>query len=644
MFRILLSVLLVCTLGAGPPPTESPQVVDIYPNPAVDGDDGEFVTIWVPHDTERQHLSLVDDGVSAPLPAAGTGAGNPSGEFQSRWNCGESGTRITFSTNPNLTNRLVDRPVAGLSSGVRLANDADGIRLLQNGTVVDTVEYSDAPTAEVYHAETGEWRPLGATDRAPVTAGEGNVTAFVLPDNPDRAVAFLRGAEERILLAGYTLSSERVVEELVAAQNRGVRVEVLVDGSPVGGTSPGSVAALDRLSENDVPVTVLGDDRARYQFHHAKYAVVDGRALVSTENWKPAGLGGNSSRGWAVITGQKAIVDELAVVFEKDTNWVGGTRWQEYDDVRLADATPSNGSYPQQFETRAVHVERTRLLLAPDNAEEELVDAIDGAEESIAIKQPTIGDTNFPLLRATLRAAERGVEVRILLSGAWYTAEENRRLQNTLEQHAERDELHLDVRIADSSEFEKIHAKGLIIDDEQVYLGSLNWNNNSLRENREVVVMLGGEEAASYYGQVFDRDWNADDSDEFPLGLVTLCLLAGLVALLAARRLDFGSTATGSVQGSSGTTAELWSSGSISASPIFSTRASMTLVRIPCTNLMEPTTRWPPPLTPPPSISSCSSVTISGMSSRTPSDRSTAKSGPKPMVMTGSPVSSTFSS
>lgn len=53
----------------------------------------------------------------------------------------------------------------------------------------------------------------------------------------------------------------------------------------------------------------------------------------------------------------------------------------------------------------------------------------------------------------------------------------------------------------------------------------------------------------------------------------------------------------------------------------------MTSSRMPLTNLMEPTTRWPPPETPPPTTSSFSSATIRGMSRRTPSEREDGEVG-----------------
>jgi phosphatidylserine/phosphatidylglycerophosphate/cardiolipin synthase-like enzyme len=525
--------------GAGPPASsDEARIIDVYPNPPTHGDKGEFVRLWLPPGADLSEYALADDQVTVPL---------ATGENQAPPRPPPGGGSVTFSTHPNLTAAVTDRRVAPLSDRLQLANGGDHVRLLHNGTVVDDVSFDRATEGEVYNATTGQWRSLGATDRPVVTAGSGEVEVFVLPDEPDRAIEALRSADDRILLAGYTLSSRRVVDALLAADRRGVTVEVLVEDSPVGGMSERAAAALDDLVAAGIPVRVSGGQRARYRFHHAKYAVVDDRALVTTENWKPSGVGGRSSRGWAVLTDQEPIVEGLADTFRADAGWADAIPWNTVEDASVVEDEPADGEHPSNFDARSVPVQRTKLLVTPDNAEQELVALLEDAEKSIAIKQVRIGSRDFRLLEAALDAAERGVEVRILLSSAWYVREENQQLATWLEEQAETGELPLSVRLADpDGRFEKIHAKGLLVDGETVAVGSVNWNANSLRENREVVLVLEGEAAAGYFGEVFDADWTGGGGSnrpgsghQLPLGLALACLAAAVLAILVAARLRF---------------------------------------------------------------------------------------------------------
>jgi len=145
-----------------------------------------------------------------------------------------------------------------------------------------------------------------------------------------------------------------------------------------------------------------------------------------------------------------------------------------------------------------------------------------------------------------MRAADRGVEVRILLGSQWYDEADNEQLASELHEHAEDTDSPLEVRLAeDTDRFGKIHSKGIVADETAV-VGSLNWNNNSAKNNREIAVAIEDETVADYYAEVFGGDWkaeSADDPEEIPVGviLISVGLAAGTVLLLK-RRLEFETT------------------------------------------------------------------------------------------------------
>jgi phosphatidylserine/phosphatidylglycerophosphate/cardiolipin synthase-like enzyme len=506
------------------PETDEPTVHAIYPDPVAGGDRGEFVVLDVPDGTSLGEYTLTDGDSTADLP-----------------NRTVSG-RVTLTATPERVRNLTNGTVVGLETTVSLANGGDSVILQRNGTTVSSVRYDDTEEGElgVVRGSTIRWRPLGATDFPVVTATGGRVRAFALPDSPQTPLAPIRNATDRVYLAGYTLTSTRVADALIAARDRGADVRVLVEGEPVGGRTQAGAATLDRLSDAGVEVRVLAGPRARYRYHHAKYAVADDRAVVMTENWKPAGTGGNSSRGWGVTTAQPEIVAGLSDTFEADTGWRDAVRWTAYRDGRTYQRGESaDTSYPSRFDATTVPVNRTELLVTPDNAQGAIVADLDAADDSIDVIQPTVGGWDEPLLRALRRAASRGVEVRILLSSAWYVREENRRLVDRFESWADRTDAPLSARLADSGErYGSIHAKGAVIDDERVIVGSLNWNEQAATVNREVVLVLHGSAVADYFGRVFDADW-AGGRQPIPVGLVAAVLGVLVVAGLAARRLQF---------------------------------------------------------------------------------------------------------
>jgi phosphatidylserine/phosphatidylglycerophosphate/cardiolipin synthase-like enzyme len=512
-------------------PAEGPRIVAAYPNPVADGDRGEFVVLDVPSDTRLDGLSLADGEDRASLP-------NRTVEG-----------RVILTADPGAIPNDTTGRVLAVEGFPSLANGGERLLLQRGNRTLAVVRYVDAPEAEI-RQWPGGWRPLGATDFPVRHTGGGTATAFVLPDAPGVPVETVADADERVLLGGYTFTDERVRRALIAAERRGVEVRVLVDGAPVGGLPRSMAEELDRLADAGVEVRVVGGPHARYDFHHAKYAVVDETALVLTENWKPAGTGGRSSRGWGVRLADEGTAGALAATFRADFAGRDARPWPAFRrGRRFGSGDRSNASYPTRFDPERVDVRNVSVLVAPDNAERGVSERIRGADESVSVVQVSLGGPDGPFTTELLRAARRGVEVRVLLSGAWYVREENRRLAGVLNDRASARDLPLAVRLADpDGRFRKVHAKGAVVDRETVLMGSLNWNAHAARENREVVLALGGPEVADYYGRVFEADWKGGRGSDLPVGLLVAVALAALVAVWVGRRVRFdGDRATWNV-------------------------------------------------------------------------------------------------
>ncbi|GAA0658425.1 phospholipase D-like domain-containing protein [Salarchaeum japonicum] len=506
MFRALALALVLSVSFAG-----------VVPNPATDGDRGEYVTLTVPENTRLGAYTLSDGEDTVRLPGR-TVSG-----------------RVALAGDPALARNLTDAPVVRVPGFPRLANGGEPLVLRRNGTVVDRLTYENAPESEVF--ADGGWRPLGATAFATASASDVPVSAFALPDAPERVLAALRGAEERVLLAGYTFSSPRVARVLAAAADRGVTVRVLVEGGPVGGVTDASARVLDRLAASGVGVRVLDGPRSRYAYHHAKYAVADDRALVTSENWKPGGVGGHATRGWGVVLRDPGLADRLAAVHRADSTWRDGIPWREYRaNATFQDGAPATASYRSDFDAWN-GIADASVFVTPEDGHATTLGVVRNASDRLLVQQVRIDDDRF--LNATLDAARRGVRTHVLLGGAWYVREENRALAERLRETAREEGLSLRARVVDPrSRFDHLHVKGVVTEDAAL-VGSLNWNHESVTNNREVMVVLRGERVADYYAGVFRADWRGGVW-RLPLELlaVTLIVVLGAMGVLW-RRVSF---------------------------------------------------------------------------------------------------------
>ncbi|THE65875.1 phospholipase [Salinadaptatus halalkaliphilus] len=532
-----------------------PRIVELYPNPTTDHNVGEYLTLEVPPDTTLENWTVTDGHTTAEFPDE-TASG-----------------RVAVSTDPNVTETLTDDPVLELEGTIRLAVDGDDLELRNGTEIVDAVSYEDAPTAERWHRESdhssvrvdgsqaastadgvavaredGDWIPRDGTCFPVSNTTVDETTTFVLPDAPEVPRETLRAADDRLLLAGYTITSTAIADDLIEAADRGVDVAVLFESGPVGGTPEATVPVLETLEDGGVDVRVIGGEGARYRFHHPKYAVADDTAVVTSENWKPSGVGGTSSRGWGVRVEDSTLAADLERVFRADfEGWDTQSSESFRETTTFVDdesETTAREPLPSEHEPRTVRTETVELLLAPDNAEDAITDHIRAADDEILIKQASIA-ADATVLAETLAAARRGVDVRILLDSTWYHEDDNVALRDDLQAAATVEDLPLEVELVEETDrFEKIHAKGVVIDGEIAVVGSANWNQNAFENNREVMLTLHGEEAAGYYVDVFENDWNTTDESPWTLPFeLSLTVLAALVvaAVVGYRYIRFGS-------------------------------------------------------------------------------------------------------
>ena len=119
----------------------------------------------------------------------------------------------------------------------------------------------------------------------------------VLPDDGTEVIlSLLRRADSSIDVMVYLLSSREIAEELAAAQQRGVRVRVLLEENPVGGGESNRIA---RENLSAAGVAVRWTDPS-FRFTHAKVILIDGvQAAIMTLNLTASSFRNN--REFAVL-------------------------------------------------------------------------------------------------------------------------------------------------------------------------------------------------------------------------------------------------------------------------------------------------------------------------------------------------------
>ncbi len=443
---------------------------------------------------------------------------------------------------------------------LRMANSNDELVLFEDGVAVQTISWpGDVKSREgqVHYLENGIW------DRRVLMIGQSrftaqvfrnvSVTAFVSPDCSSEVFATaINDATGSIFVNMYEFSSPSLGASLVAAKDRGVDVRVLIEGGPVGGISPSEKSLIWTINQSGIPVASMvssATDHAPYRYDHAKYIIIDNSSLLLTsENFKNSGLppeGMSGNRGWGVYLEDPGLTGYFTEVFATDS----ACRSVVPYTGAAGDAEPApSEKYTAEFHPARFEGATVTPVIAPDTSYQ-IENLLESARTSIEIEQASIRNetpyTLNPYLLSAINASRRGVRVRILLDSYWFNVEgpsDNDEMAALINRIGANEHLPLEAKCADLSvsRVEKIHNKGVIVDDERVLVSSINWNFNSPTFNREAGVIIVHPGVARYFREVFDDDWNpmvklaGPKTDYVKIGIVLLVIV--LLFVLYVRR------------------------------------------------------------------------------------------------------------
>ena len=140
------------------------------------------------------------------------------------------------------------------------------------------------------------------------------------------------------------------------------------------------------------------------------------------------------------------------------------------------------------------------LIVLPDETAKPILDAIDGAKESLRIKMFVFSDP--ALLKAVIAAHRRGVKVRIMLNPARRSGEaENEETRKQLGDAG--------IEVIDSNPaFDLTHEKSMVVDGTTAFVKSLNWETKNFTETRDYAVATSHKHEVDEIVECFEADWN----------------------------------------------------------------------------------------------------------------------------------------
>ncbi len=460
-----------------------------------------------------------------------------------------------------------------LSSGTfKLADVGDTLELKRpDGSSADAVAYGDVPVPSsgwngppiprIHQGEVAkrivvgtipndtdrciDWCPFreyryGFTETPSFvcTVPPGSITAFVSPDcSLECILSVIDSARGSLRICTYEVGSVPICLALVRAHDRGVDIQLLVDGAPAGGLNKDEVECLSALHGSGIRVLcVNGNLTERSVQHigalHAKYLIVDHEvSVVMSENLVRSGFprdGIYGNRGWGAVVADPSLASYLGRLFDSDSridrpdvrDWGYDPRYNASATLPPETNSTVGCSVLTPFRTSSISV--VHAIVSPDAsvAVPYLSPLIESSKE-IAISQfqaDVMWESRWtglsgmnPLAGSVITAMRAGSSARALFDSSWYNADGNKRIVSLLSGVARNESLDGEfIQLDTRSPISILHNKGVILDGSKVLISSNNWCVASFAKNRELALLIESEELAGFFLRAFEMDWMPD--------------------------------------------------------------------------------------------------------------------------------------
>jgi cardiolipin synthase A/B len=313
---------------------------------------------------------------------------------------------------------------------------------------------------------------------------QGTVTHFASP-NPNGfevPVAEFAAAKTSIDMVIFNITETTSIAALKAAAARGVVVRMIVDSAL-------SQSDFDTLRTGGV--NIRRGSSAFSLTHEKSFSVDKKRVTIMSANMTKLYA---STRDFGIVTSDPGVA----------------TEWQQVFDADWANAPAGTKTTPP--------LSNPNLIWAPVSASSKLTELVQSATRSIALTVENISDGVF--IAALRDAAARGVAIRVVTPkcplgnppalnyGGLATLKS---VGVTVKQAV----------YPSTTAKPYMHQKMMLVDDTRMYVGSINFSNNSIQKSRELGIVLRDASAIAAMQSNFEADFTA--AIPLPPGVPTDC-------------------------------------------------------------------------------------------------------------------------
>lgn len=307
---------------------------------------------------------------------------------------------------------------------------------------------------------------------------------IVFPDDTVKLIIdAINMAAKSLRIKMFLFSDPDLINAVVAAHNRGVKVKVMLNPARRNGEEENE-ATRKILEQAGVEVK---DSNPSFGLTHEKSMVVDNNlAFIKSLNWETKNL--TETRDYAIVTSHPHEIEEIILCFEAD--------WERKD-----------------FEPG----DNAKLIWCSVNGRTRIARFIDEAKHTLFVQNERFQD--MVIIERLVRAARRGVKVHVMVRPP-HTLKKEKLIEGVGGLRIMDD---LGIKIHKLKHL-KLHGKMLLADGCRAIVGSINLTPGSFDDRRELAIEVNDVSIVERLQEIAHFDWK----NSHPLDLTDAGLLEDL--------------------------------------------------------------------------------------------------------------------
>jgi len=268
----------------------------------------------------------------------------------------------------------------------------------------------------------------------------------------------INNSKQKVYVEVYMFTENRLREAIIKAKKRWIDIKIILEKDPYMAYSIND-KTYNEFKKNNI--NVVWSNTKNYSLNHSKMIIIDDEIILSTWNLTYSTF--TKNRDFFVFIKDEEIYKAFIKIFDYDFKWIKN------------------------------YVEHENLIVSPINSRIKIEKLFDSAESEIKIYMQYLNDNEMNNKLIEIKK-NKNIKIQVVIAETSIDKETTKYLQKNW------------IDIKEIPKY-KMHSKAILIDNEIIFIWSVNFSSYSLDKNRELWILSKDKELIIDFLRVFETDF-----------------------------------------------------------------------------------------------------------------------------------------